>query len=266
MLGGLDDTAARALLTRSIPGRLDDRVRDRIVAETRGNPLALSELTRDMTAAQLAGGFELPVADDLPGHIERHYLRLVSALPEPTQRLMLLAAAEPVGDATLLWRAALELGIGAGAPAPASGGRLLDIGSRVRFRHPLVRSAVYRAASLDERRRAHEALAEASDPELDADRRAWHRALAATGLDDEVAAELEESAGRAQMRGGLAAAAAFLERAAGLTADPAAPGASARWPPRRPSTRPARPRRRSRCWRARRPGRSTRCSGRAWRC
>jgi DNA-binding CsgD family transcriptional regulator len=221
VLGGLDDAAARALLTRSIPGRLDDHVRDRIVAETRGNPLALSELTRDMTAAELAGGFELPVPGDLPGHIERHYLRLVSALPEATQRLMLLAAAEPVGDATLLWRAALGLGIGAGALAPASGGRLLDVGGRVRFRHPLVRSAVYRAASPDDRQRAHEALAEASDPERDADRRAWHRALAAAGFDDEVAAELEDSAGRAQMRGGLAAAAAFLERAAGLTADPA---------------------------------------------
>jgi DNA-binding CsgD family transcriptional regulator len=220
-LGGLDDEGARALLARAIPGRLDDRVRDRIVAETGGNPLALLELPRGMSAAELAGGFELPAAADLPGHIEDHYLRRVGALPEATQRLMLLAAADPVGDATVVWRAAQTLGIGTSALAPAKGGELLEIGARVRFRHPLVRSAAYRAASPDDRQRVHEALAEASDPEADADRRAWHRALAAAGLDESVADELEHSAGRAQRRGGLAAGAAFLERAAGLTVDPA---------------------------------------------
>ena len=179
-LGGLAEEDARALLARAIPGRLDDRVRDRIVAETRGNPLALLELPRGMSAAELAGGFELPATGDLQGQIEDHYLRRVGALPEATQRLMLLAAADPVGDATLLWRAAQTLGIGTSALAPAEGGELLEIGARVRFRHPLVRSAAYRAASLGDRQRAHEALADVSDPVLDADRRAWHRALAAT--------------------------------------------------------------------------------------
>jgi DNA-binding CsgD family transcriptional regulator len=212
-LGGLGEEDARALLARAIPGRLDGPVRDRIVAETRGNPLALLELPRGMSPAELAGGFELPRTGDLPGHLEEHYLRRVGALPATTRRLMLLAAADPVGDATLVWRAADGLGIGTSA--------LLDIGARVRFHHPLVRSAVYRSAPLDARREVHEALAEVSDPDADGDRRAWHRALAAAGPDEQVAAELEHSAGRAQTRGGLAAAAAFLERAASLTADPA---------------------------------------------
>jgi DNA-binding CsgD family transcriptional regulator len=219
-LRGLDDDAARALLRRAIPGRLDDRVRDRIVAETRGNPLALLELTRDMSAAELAGGFELPARRDLPGHIEDHYRRRLDALPQATRRLMLLAAAEPIGDATLLWRAARTLGIGTSAFAPAKDGELLEIGARVRFRHPLVRSAAYRAGSAGDRRRVHEALADASDAEAETDRRAWHRALATAGLSEDVAAELERSAERAQLRGGLAAAAAFLERATELTPDP----------------------------------------------
>src|SRR4051812_2960474 len=220
-LGGLEEEDARALLARAIPGRLDDRVRDRIVAETRGNPLALLELPRGMTAAQLGGGLELPAAADLPGHIEDHYSRRVGTLPAATQRLLLLAAADPAGDATLLWRAAETLGIETTALTPAQGGDLLEIGARVRFHHPLVRSAAYRAASPDDRQRAHEALAKVSDAEVDPDRRAWHRALAAAGSDEDVAGELERSAGRAEMRGGLAAAAAFLERAAGLTANPA---------------------------------------------
>jgi hypothetical protein len=220
-LGGLDEGDARALLARAIPGRLDDRVRGRIVAETRGNPLALLELPRGMSSAELAGGFELPAADDLSSHMEEHYLRRVGALPEATQRLMLLAAAEPMGDATLVWRAAHALGIGASDLAPAHGGDLLEIGAQVRFHHPLVRSAAYRAGSAGDRQRAHEVLAEVSDPETDGDRRAWHRALATSGRDEAVAAELEHSAGRAQTRGGIAAAAAFLERAAGLTVDPA---------------------------------------------
>lgn len=220
-LGGLDREDARTLLARAIPGRLDDRVRDRIIAETRGNPLALLELPRGASRAELAGGFELPAAGDLPGHIEDHYLRRLGALPEATQRLMLLAAADPAGDATLLWRAAQTLRIDTSALAPAQGAELLDIGAAVRFRHPLVRSAAYRAASPGARQAVHEALAEVSDPEIDADRRAWHRALAAAGPDDDVAAELEHSAGRAQTRGGLAAAAAFIARAAALTVDPA---------------------------------------------
>jgi DNA-binding CsgD family transcriptional regulator len=220
-LRGLDREDAHALLARTLPGRLDDRVRDRIVAETRGNPLALLELPRSTSAAELAGGFELPAAADLPGHLEDHYLGRVGELPASTRRLLLLAAADPVGDATLVWRAAQQLGIRTDALGPAEGAELLEIGASVRFRHPLVRSAVYRAASPGDRRRVHETLADVSDPTADADRRAWHRALAATGLDEGVAAELERSAGRAQLRGGLAAAGAFLERAAGLTVDPA---------------------------------------------
>jgi DNA-binding CsgD family transcriptional regulator len=219
-LGGLEEDDARALLASALPGRLDDRVRDRIVAETRGNPLALLELPRSMSAAELAGGFELPTARDLPAHIENHYLRRARALPEATQRLLLLAAADPAGDATLLWRAAPRLGLGMSTLDPAEEAELLEIGERVRFRHPLVRSAVYRAGSLAERRRVHGALAEVSDPELDLDRRAWHRALAAAGPDEDVAAELERLAGSAQTRGGIAAAAAFLERAAALSPDP----------------------------------------------
>jgi DNA-binding CsgD family transcriptional regulator len=220
-LEGLGEEDARALLARAVPGRLDGRVGDRIVAETRGNPLALLELPRGMSAAELAGGFELPRGGDLPGHIEEQYLRRVRALPEATRRLMLLAAADPVGDATLVWRAAQSFGIGTSALVPAKDAALLDIGARVRFHHPLVRSAVYRSASPEARRDVHEALAEVSDPDVDGDRRAWHRALAAAGPDEDVATELEHSAGRAQTRGGLAAAAAFLERAAALTADPA---------------------------------------------
>ena len=220
-IGGLGDSDARALLLDNLYGPVDAAVCDQIVAESRGNPLALLELPRGLSAAELAGGFGLPAAGDVHGQLAEHYLRRVTALPAATQRLMLLAAADPVGDATLLWRAAQRLGIETGALAPAKDADLLEIGARVRFRHPLVRSAVYRAASLGDRQSAHEALAEESHPEVDADRRAWHRALAAAGLDEDVAAELEHSAGRAQARGGLAAAAAFLERAAALTVDPA---------------------------------------------
>ena len=217
---GLAESHARALLARVIPGRLDDRVGDRILAETRGNPLALLELPHGMSAAELAGGFELFGASDLPGHIEGHYARRVSALPERTQRLMLLAAADPVGDATLVWRAAQALGIESSALAPAENADLLEIDAQVRFRHPLVRSAVYRSARVEERRAVHLALADATDRDFDPDRRAWHLAAAAPGPDDEVAAELERSAGRARARGGLAAAAAFLKRAVALTRDP----------------------------------------------
>jgi DNA-binding CsgD family transcriptional regulator len=219
-LEGLDEPDARALLTRAVPGRLDDRVRDRLIAETAGNPLALVELSRRMSPAERAGGFAPPAAGDLPSQLEERYLRRVAELPEATQRLILLAAAEPLGDATLLWRAAERLTADAGALAPATEAGLLDVDDRVRFHHPLVRSAVYRAASLDERRRVHDALAEVSDPDLAADRRAWHRALAAAEPDEAVAADLERTAGRAQSRGGLVAAAALLDRATALTPDP----------------------------------------------
>jgi DNA-binding CsgD family transcriptional regulator len=224
LLRGLAEEDARTLLMRAVPGRLDDRIRDRIVAETRGNPLALLDLPRSMSGPELAGGFELLAATDLPRHLEDHYLQRAGELPEPTQRLLLLAAAEPVGDATLVWRAAHELGIERSALAPAEDAQLVEVGARVRFRHPLVRSALYRAAALSDRRAAHRALAEETDPDADPDRRAWHRAHAAVGVDEAVAAELERSADRARARGGAAASAAFLAHAAELTPDPAERG------------------------------------------
>jgi DNA-binding CsgD family transcriptional regulator len=218
---GLGDVDASALLDAAVPGRLDERVRDRIVAETRGNPLALLELPRGLTAAELAGGFALPHAGSLASRTEESFLRRARSLPEDTQRLLLIAAAEPVGDASLLWRAAAHLGIGTEAAAPAVAAGLIELGSRVRFRHPLVRSATYHAATLEERQEIHRALADATDSRADPDRRAWHRARAAVGPDEAIAHELELSADRAQARGGIAAAAAFLERAHEMTLDPA---------------------------------------------
>ena len=218
---GLAEADARALLESVLPGPVDARVRDQIVAETRGNPLALLELPRGLTVAELAGGFGLPGALPLAGRIEDSFRQQIDALPAQTRRLLLLAAADPTGDPALIWRAAGRLGIGTQAAGPAAEAGLAEFGGRVRFRHPLVRSAAYRSASARDRQEAHRALAEATDPQADPDRRAWHRAQAAAGPDEDVAAELERSAGRAQARGGLAAAAAFLERAAVLTADPA---------------------------------------------
>jgi DNA-binding CsgD family transcriptional regulator len=219
-LEGLQGEPARALLATAVTGRLDDDVSDRIVAETGGNPLALLELPRRMTAAELAGGFALPAATGLPTHLEDLYRRRVSELPPATQTLLLLAAADQSGDARLVWGAALRMRIDPGALAPAVDAELLVVGAQLRFRHPLVRSAVYRAAPGEERQRVHAALAVVSHPDRDADRRAWHRALAADGPDEDVAAELERSAGRAQARGGMAGAAAFLQRSAALTQDP----------------------------------------------
>ena len=227
VVGGLADDDARWLLASALPGRLDEHVRDQIVAETRGNPLALLELPRGLTPAELAGGFGLPDARPLASRIEETFVQRVRALPRETQRLLLVAAAEPVGDVSLLWRAADQLGIRGSAGRPAEEAALIDLGIRVRFRHPLARSAAYRAAHLSDRQEVHRALAEATDPDTDPDRRAWHRAQAASGPDEAVAAELERSADRAQRRGGVAAAAAFLERAAELTPDPARRGARA---------------------------------------
>jgi len=183
--------------------------------------LALLELPRGSTAAELAGGFGLPGALPLSGRIEESFRRRLELLPADTRRLLQLTAAEPVGDPVLMWRAAERPGIATQAATPAAEAGLVEYGARVRFRHPLVRSAAYRSASLQERQEVHRALAEATDPELDPDRRAWHWAQAAPGLDEHVAAELERSAGRAQARGGVAAAAAFLQRAVALTRDPA---------------------------------------------
>ncbi|HWW89304.1 MAG TPA: LuxR C-terminal-related transcriptional regulator [Solirubrobacteraceae bacterium] len=212
---------ARALLESVLPARLDAHVLDRLVLETHGNPLALLELPRGLTPTQLAGGFGLPVAVPLPESIEESFTRRLASLPHDARRFLLVAAADPVGDPALVWRAAQQLGIPASVAETLHGEGLLDVGTRVVFRHPLVRSAVYRAAGLRERRVVHSALAEATDPQIDPDRRAWHRAQTASIPDEEVALELERSAGRAQARGGLAAVAAFLERAADLTPEPA---------------------------------------------
>jgi len=217
---GLGEGDARSLLEWAMPGRLDERVRERIIAEARGNPLALLELPRGMSGAELAGGFERPDARPVANRIEQSFVRRVQSLPVATQQLLVLAAAEPVGDVALLWNAAGRLGIAADSAGPAEAAGLIELGTRVRFRHPLVRAAAYHAAALGDRREAHRVLAEATDAHIDPDRRAWHRAQAAVGPDEKVADELEQSATRAQARGGVAAAAAFLERATELTADP----------------------------------------------
>jgi DNA-binding CsgD family transcriptional regulator len=221
---GLDERDAHALLDSALAGPLDAQVRDLLVAETRGNPLALLELPRGLTSAELAGGFGLPGAAPLTGPIEESFRRQLEALPADTRRLMVLAAADPSGNQPLMWRAAGRLAIPAQAARPAQEAGLADFGIQVRFRHPLVRSVVYQSAPAAERQAAHRALAAETDPAADPDRRAWHRAQAANGPDEEVAADLVRSAGRAQARGGLAAAAAFLERSVLLTVDPALRG------------------------------------------
>jgi DNA-binding CsgD family transcriptional regulator len=217
---GLQEADACALLDAVLTGPLDALVRDRIVAEAHGNPLALLELPRGLPPAELAGGFALPSAVPLSESIEESFRLRLDALPADTRVLLQLAAADPVGDPVLVWQAARLLGIRTQAATPAAEAGLLEVGARVRFRHPLLRSAAYRAASLHERQDIHRALAQVTDPEINPDRRAWHRAQATPGPDEDIAAELERSVGRAQRRGGLAAAAAFLERAAMLTPDP----------------------------------------------
>ena len=220
-LDGLADGDARRLLAAGVHAPVDDVVRERVVAEARGNPLALLELPRSAPPARLAGGFELPDAVSVPRRIEDFYERRSGSLPAQTRLLLLVAAAEPTGDVALLWRAAGRLGLSPEAVAPAEAAGLMEIDTRVRFRHPLVRSAVYRAATAPDQRRAHRALAAATDPQGDPDRRAWHQAQAVTGTDEAVAAELERSAARALGRGGLAACGAFLQRAAELSPEPA---------------------------------------------
>lgn len=217
-LEGLEEADARALLHTAVSAPLDEGVRDRIVAEARGNPLALLELPSSL---QLAGGFGLPDAVSVPRRIEDNFARRSNSLPSHTRQLLLVAASEPTGDATLLWRAADHMGIDREAAAPAETAGLLEIDTRVRFRHPLVRSAVYRAATAPEHRHAHAVLAAATDPHTDPDRRAWHRAQSVLGTDEDAAADLERSADRALSRGGFCAAAAFLRRATDLTPDPA---------------------------------------------
>ena len=220
VIGGLREDDARALLDSALTGPLDTLVRDQIVAEAHGNPLALLELPRGWTAAELAGGFGLPGPVPLAGRIEESFRRQLAALPAQPRRLLQLAAAEPTGDPVLVWRAAGRLGICAEAAGPAVEAGLAEFGVRVRFRHPLVRSAAYQSAPTDDLREIHAALAEVTDSASDPDRLTWHRAAATAAPDENVATELERSAGRAQARGGLSAAAAFLERAMLLTPDP----------------------------------------------
>ena len=226
-ISGLSDDAARDLLESVMLGGIDPRVRDRIIAETRGVPLAILEVPRSITATELAGGFWISGKRSSTAAIEDEFVRRIKSLSQQAQRLLLVAAAEPVGDAALFLRAAAELGIPIDALAPAEAAGLIEFGSRMRFAHPLMRSAAYRSADLTQRREIHRVLAAVTDPQSDPDRRAWHAANAATGPDESVAAELEASADRAQSRGGVAAAAAFLERATVLTSDPAIRGARA---------------------------------------
>ena len=219
-LQGLIGSDARDLLTSVIPGPLDVAVEDRIIAEAQGNPLAILELSRGSAYVHVAGGFGLPPS----GGIEASYRARVDRLPEEAQLLLLLAAAEPLGDPALLWRGAAVLDLPSDAATPAESDGLLNIGAHVTFHHPLVRSVVYHSAPLGDRRRVHGALTAVTDPDLDPDRRAWHRAQATATVDEDAAVELERSAGRAQARGGFAAAAAFLEQATRLTPDPARRG------------------------------------------
>ncbi|MBV8350121.1 MAG: AAA family ATPase, partial [Mycolicibacterium sp.] len=220
LVTGLDAQSARALLASVTTARVDDSVRARIIDEAHGNPLALREFGADLGAAGFAGGFAVPDAANLPRRIQDQYLARLRVLPDDAQRLILLAAADPVGDSALLARAAATLGLDVDAGNLATETGLLSIGAAVCFRHPLLRSAAYRAAAIEDRRAAHTALAAATDPSADPDRRAWHRAYAAAAPDEAVAAELIGSADRAQRRGGVAAAAAFWERAVILTPDP----------------------------------------------
>ena len=218
---GLSDHEARKLLLENLPGPIDATVCEQIITESHGNPLALLELPRTWNTAELAGGFGIPARQPVGSKIEQSFAKRLQLLPPETQLLVLAAAAEPLGDPLLLHRAAEKLGLGPAASGPAVDGGLLDVSGRIEFAHPLVRSAAYSSATADDRQRVHRALAEATDPERDPDRRAWHRARAAPAPDENIAAELERSAGRAQARGGVAAAAAFLERASALSPDPA---------------------------------------------
>ena len=216
---GLREADACALLDSVLVGTLDSRVKELIIAETHGNPLALLELPRGRTPEQLPGGFWLPGTAPLADRIEEDFRRQLDALPSTARRLLQVAAAEPSGDQLLVRRAAARLGIPTEAADSVTATRLVRFGARVRFRHPLARLAAYRSASPEERRRVHAALADVSGKISDPDRLAWHRASATCDPDEDIATELERSAARARARGGLPAAAAFLERAALLTPD-----------------------------------------------
>jgi DNA-binding CsgD family transcriptional regulator len=219
VLGGLPDADARHLLGSVVRWPLDERVREQVLTETRGNPRALVELLRGLPPARLAGGFGLPGAlvPGIPGSLPDQ----LRALPAQGRLLLLAAAAEPTGDPALLQRAARRLGIAAEAELPVAETGLVTLGTRVVFADPVVRSAIYHSAPVHDRRAAHHALAQAVHPQAEPDRRAWHQSQALGEPEEEAAAELERTAARAEARGGLAARAAFLERAALLTPQPA---------------------------------------------
>lgn len=217
VVAGLADDDARHVLAAALTGVMDERVRDQLIADSQGNPLALRELPGTLSPAEMAGGFALASSLPLERRIEESLLARLDPLPVSTRRLLLLAAADPTGDTGLLWRASAILGLGPADLDAARQAEALVVGTRVTFRHPLIRSAVYRAASIEDLRTVHAALADATYPDRDPDRRSWHRAHATGWPDEDVAADLEQSAERARTRGGVAAAAAFLERAAELS-------------------------------------------------
>jgi DNA-binding CsgD family transcriptional regulator len=220
IVGGLGDDDAREILRHAVPGAIDRRVRDQLIAEARGNPLALQELPRGLSPAEIAGGFALARSVPLERRIEHSLVAQLEPLPESARQLLLLAAADPTGDPALLWRASAVLKLATGTLDVVEQTGMLVLRARVEFRHPLARSAIYRSSAPQDRRLVHAALAEATSAERDPDRRAWHRASATVRPDEEIAADLERSATRARARGGAAATAAFLERSAELTPDP----------------------------------------------
>ncbi len=264
-VGGLIDGDARALLGSVSVGRLDARVQDRIIAETRGNPLALLELPRGLTGGELAGGFALPGTAPLSGQIEQSFVRRVDALPEQTKLLLLIAAAEPVGDGSLLRRAADRMGIASDAGVPAEDDGLIEIGAHVRFRHPLVRSAAYRRGSAADRRSVHYALAEVTDRDVDPDRRAWHLAHASAGPDDTVAADLERSAERARKPRRRRRRRRVLGAGGEVDRRPRPSFGASCSRQHEPSSRRPPSMRRTRWWRRRRQARSTSYSRLSWR-
>ena len=219
-LRGLPAEAAGEVLAAAASGPVDRQVGARLVAETTGNPLALAEFAGELSSDQLSGAVPLRGPLRFGGRLERLYQSRITDLPDETQRLLLVAAAEQLKDQAKIWRAARSLGIGPEAAEAPGAARLVVWEPRIEFRHPLIRSAAYYAAPVAVRRQAHAALAAATDPRADPDRRAWHLAEAAAGPDEEVAAALEESAARARARGGWASSAVSWQRAAELTPDP----------------------------------------------
>ena len=219
-LGGLDSVTAGALVDRRAGAALSSEIRDRLVAETGGNPLALLELSPALSEAQLSGTEALLAPIPVSARVERAFLSRVYRLPPETQTLLLVAAADESGELAVVLRAAAELGAAADALDGAEQAGLANVnGTRLELRHPLVRSAVYHAAPLSKRQAAHRALARVLDGDVEADRRAWHRAAASVEPDPSVGEELEQAAQRARQRSGFAAASLAFERAASLTTD-----------------------------------------------